>query len=69
MDIYKVPDWQLEVETELVRKNLAECMRGSHEPRPLMPAIYTSATYLLESCKEGDELSGNDAAVSLVVSC
>ena len=60
----KRPDWELAVETELVRRNLDECMKGSHEPRPVMPAIYPSSTFVLEDSKEGEVLCGNKAKVT-----
>ena len=58
------PAWKLAPETELVRRNYEESRRGSHEPRPLVPPIFASSTYVLESAKEGEELSSTDAAVS-----
>ena len=61
---HKRPDWELAVETELVRRNLDECMKGSHEPRPMVPAIYSSSTFALEDSKEGEVLSGNKAKVT-----
>lgn len=56
-------DWKLEAETELVRKNLEQCMRGSNPPRPVIPPIYTSSTYELESVEEGKVLSNTSAKV------
>jgi hypothetical protein len=58
------PGWELELETVLVKRNLKEATKGSHEPRPLVTPIYTSSTYLLESAKEGEALSMNHAKVS-----
>ena len=60
---HKAPDWEMGVETELVRRNLEECMRGGHEPRPMVPAIHPSSTFLLQDSKEGEVLSGNKAKV------
>ena len=57
------PDWPLEAETELVRKNLEGCLRGPHPPRPLVPPIYTSSTFELESVKEGEVLSNTSSKV------
>lgn len=51
------PDWQLSVETELVRCNFKASLRGDHPPTPLVPPIYNSSTYELENVKEGEELS------------
>ena len=53
------PNWELEVDTILVRRNLQVTMKGSHEPRPLVTPIYTSSTYVLESAEEGKTLSSN----------
>lgn len=54
-------DWELDLETVLVKRNLDDATKGSHEPRPLVTPIYTSSTYLLESAKEGEMLSMNHA--------
>ena len=62
----KHPDWEMAVETEIVRRNLEECMKGDHEPRPMVPAIHPSSTFLLQDSKEGEVLSGNKAKVSLL---
>ena len=62
----KHPDWEMAVETEIVRRNLEECMKGDHEPRPMVPAIHPSSTFLLEDSKEGEVLSGNKAKVRLL---
>ena len=58
------PDWGLATETELVRRNYEESLRGSHEPRPLVPPIFASSTYVLESAKEGEEIANTAGAVS-----
>ena len=63
---HKVPDWEMAVETELVRRNLDECMRGEHEPWPMVPAIHPSSTFLMQDSKEGEILSGNKAKVGVV---
>ena len=60
---HKIPDWEMAVETEIVRRNLEECMKGEHEPRPMVPAIHPSSTFLLQDSKEGEVLSGNKAKV------
>ena len=60
---HKMPDWEMAMETELVRRNLEECLKGNHEPRPMVPAIHPSSTFLLQDTKEGEELSGNKAKV------
>lgn len=60
----ELPAWKLAPETELVRRNYEESLRGSHEPRPLVPPIFASSTYVLENAKEGEELSSNEGAVS-----
>ncbi len=57
-------DWELDLETVLVKRNLDDATKGSHEPRPLVTPIYTSSTYLLESAKEGEMLSMNHAKVN-----
>ena len=62
----KHPDWEMAVETEIVRRNLEECMKGDHEPRPMVPAIHPSSTFLLQDSKEGEVLSGNKAKVRLL---
>ena len=62
----KHPDWEMAVETEIVRRNPEECMKGDHEPRPMVPAIHPSSTFLLQDSKEGEVLSGNKAKVSLL---
>ena len=61
-----VPDWELDVETVLVRRNWDEATKGTHEPRPLVTPLYTSSTYVLESAKEGEVLSGTQAKVICV---
>ena len=61
---HKIPDWEMAVETELVRRNMEECMRGDHEPRPMVPAIHLSSTFLMQDSKEGEVLSGNKAKVN-----
>ena len=58
----KIPGWKLAPETELVRRNYEESLRGV--PRPLVPPIFASSTYVLENAKEGEELSSNEGAVS-----
>ena len=60
---HKIPDWEMAVETEIVRRNLEECMKGDREPRPMVPAIYPSSTFVLQDSKEGEVLSGNKAKV------
>ena len=60
----QAPDWELKTETVLVRRNYEECLRGTHVPRPLVPPIYASSTYVLDSAKAGEELSDSNAAVS-----
>ena len=62
------PDWELRTETVLVRRNYEECMRGTRAPRPLVPPIYASSTYVLESAEAGEVLSNSNAAVSASVS-
>ena len=57
------PGWELDLETVLVRRNLDETTKGSHEPRPLITPIYNSSTYVLESAKEGEMLSNSQAKV------
>ena len=57
------PGWELDLETVLVRRNLDETTKGSHEPRPLITPIYNSSTYVLESAKEGELLSNSQAKV------
>ena len=59
---HKVPDWEMAVETELVRRNMEESLKG--EPRPMVPPIHTSATFLMRDSKEGEVLSGNKAKVA-----
>lgn len=56
------PDWELRTETVLVRRNYEECMRGTRAPRPLVPPIYASSTYVLESAEAGEVLSNSNAA-------
>lgn len=63
MERTKDPGWELDVETELVRRNLDEAIKGSHDPRPLITPIYNSSTYVLESAKEGEVLSNSQAKV------
>ena len=58
----EIPGWKLAPETELVRRNYEESLRGV--PRPLVPPIFASSTYVLENAKEGEELSSNEGAVS-----
>ena len=60
---HKLPDWEMAVETELVRRNLEECYKG--EPRPMVPPIHPSSTFPFENSKEGEKLSGNKAKVGL----
>ena len=60
------PDWELGLETVLVRRNLDEAIKGSHEPRPLITPIYNSSTYVLDSAKEGELLSMSQAKVERV---
>ena len=60
----ELPDWGLATETELVRRNYEESLRGSHEPRPLVPPIFASSTFVLESAKEGEEIANTAGAVS-----
>ena len=62
----KHPDWEMAVETEIVRRNLDECMKGDHEPRPMVPAIYPSSTFQLQDSKKGEVLSGNKAKVYII---
>ena len=61
---HKVPDWEMAVETELVRRNMEECLKG--EPRPMVPPIHTSSTFLMKDTKEGEVLSGNKAKVEIM---
>ena len=61
------PDWQLSIETELVRCNLQGSLRGDHPPRPLVPPIYNSSTYELENVKEGEVLTSTASKVATVV--
>ena len=58
------PDWELSVETELVRCNLHSALRGDHPPRPLVPPIYNASTYQLENVKEGEVLSNTASKVT-----
>lgn len=60
----ELPEWKLAPETELVRRNYEESLRGSHEPRPLVPPIFASSTYVLENVKEGEEIANTAGAVS-----
>ena len=60
----EVSEWELDLETVLVKRNLKEATKGSHQPRPLVTPIYNSSTYLLESSKEGETLSMNHAKVA-----
>ena len=60
----ELPDWELATETELVRRHYEESLRGSHEPRPLVPPIFASSTYVLESVREGEEIANTSGAVS-----
>ena len=48
----EIPGWKLAPETELVRRNYEESLRGV--PRPLVPPIFASSTYVLENAKEGE---------------
>ena len=64
----KRPDWEMAVETEIVRRNLEECLKGDHEPRPMVPPIHPSSTFLLQDSKEGEVLSGNKAKVLVALS-
>ena len=58
------PTWDTKPETLLVKRNYEECLRGSHEPRPLVPPIIASSAYILENAKEGETLASTNAAVS-----
>ena len=58
------PTWDIKPDTLLVRRNYDECLRGSQEPRPLVPPIFVSSIYVLENAKEGKTLMSSNAAVS-----
>lgn len=59
------PDWNLGVETVLVRNNLGESTKGAHAPAPLATPIYTSSTFVLSSCEQGKELSNSHAEANI----
>lgn len=61
----KVVDWDLHVETGLVRSDWEASLRGAHPPRPLTAPIFATSTYRLANASEGEELANSLAKVAL----
>ena len=61
----KAVDWDLHVETGLVRSDWEASLRGAHLPRPLTAPIFAASTYRLANASEGEELANSLAKVAL----